>query len=340
MRVTLKEISEKTGVSAAALSRVLNGHGYVSAALRERAEAALQAYGYRRAMPRQTNENAFANVVLLITGGLGHTYQRTIESFCEEAKRSHRRILVAPTEYDAVTEKEYMRFAQRAGLYGVIMTSVADRKETADLLRELRSPVVLIARSLSIAQTDVVTQDNYGMGRAAGAIFMRYGHTKIAYLGGQADSTITKEKLEGLRDVLREKGLSLAERDVAYGRLDIPSGEAYAAELLRMEDPPTAVFCSNDLMAIGIAEALKRSGLSVPGDLSLAACDRTAMSDLYAPHIHRFYIDWRDAARVAFSMLEQRKKDPDAPYKRYTFDTRICPGESLAPPRSGGFRAG
>lgn len=333
MKTTLKEISEKTGLSVSVLSRVASGSGYVSADKRARAEQALAEHGYRRAQPHPAGTNLMDDVILIIAGATGNTYQEIICRLTSAAHKASKRVLVAHTDYNPVLEEEYLRLAQRLGVYGLVMLSAPENRSTAHLIRECSIPLVLVARYTSMTSTDIVTQDSYEMGTLACQKFLDAGHTRMGYLGGHRESSITRDKQLGYSDQLKEAGLALAPEWTAYGALDYKSGAQYAQTLLSMEDAPTALFVSNDLMAIGLSDALLNAGVRIPEDLSLICCDKTLPSDTYHLPLDRLYIEWGDTVPTIMRLLNARHSDFSRPRRMVTFDTQYLPGSTIAAPR-------
>lgn len=334
MKTTLKEIAEKTGLSVSVLSRVASGNGYVSEDKRAKAEQALSQYGYHRALPHPTGMQLMDDVILVIAGATGNTYQEIIRRLTSAAHKASKKVLIAHTDYSNALEEEYLRFAQRMGVYGIIMLSAPENRSTAHLIRECQIPIVLVARYTSMTATDIVTQDSYEMGTLACEKFLAAGHTRLGYLGGHMESSITRDKQLGYTDQMREAGLTLAPEWIAYGALDYQSGTEYAKTLLAMEDAPTALFISNDLMAVGLVDALLAAGVRIPQDLSLICCDKTLSSDTYHIALDRLYIDWGDTVPTTMRLLNARRSDPSRPRRMVTFDTQYLPGETIAAPRT------
>lgn len=334
MKPTLKEISEKTGLSVSVLSRVASGNGYVSEDKRRAAEEALQACGYHRPLPHAMGTQLMDDVILVIAGSTGNTYQEIIGALTTIAHKSSKRVLTAHTHYDSALEEEYLRFAQRLGVYGIVMLSIPEKASTIHLIRECKIPFVLAGRYLTSLPTDTVTQDSYEMGILAAREFIHAGHTRIGYLGGHMESSITRDKQLGFTDQLREHNLSLPERWIAYGRLDYQSGAEYAQTLLDMDDAPTALFVSNDLMTIGLIDVLLRAGVRIPEDLSLICCDRTPSSDTYPIALDRLCVKDADAyVPTIMRLLNARHKDPSRPRRMVMFEAAHLKGKTISAPR-------
>lgn len=339
MKMTLKEISEKTGLSVSVLSRVASGNGYVSEDKRVKAEQALIDYGYHRALPHAIGTHLMDDTILIVAGATGNTYEEIIQHLTAAAHKAGKHVLTAHTHYDSALEEEYLCFAQRLGVYGIVMLSIPEKASTIHLIRECRIPFVLVGRYLSSLPTDTVTQDSYEMGILAAKAFIKAGHTRIGYLGGHMESSITRDKQLGFTDQLRQHNLLLPPEWTAYGRLDYLSGAEYAHTLLSMDDAPTALFVSNDLMAIGLVDVLLRAGVRIPEDLSLICCDRTHSSDTYPIALDRLCVQnsdnfAKDYSATIMRLLNARHKDPSRPRRMVMFDATHLKGTTISAPRA------
>ncbi len=333
MKVTLSQIARETGLSPAVLSRVVSGNGYVSPAMRQRVQLALEQYGYSRARPHTSAGQRMDNVILIIAGATANTYHDIIREFTISARKISKKVLTVHTNYESEVEEEYLRFAQQMGFYGVVMLSVVETRSMARLIRESGIPVVMMGRYTARTMTDIVTQDSYEMGTMAANYLTQAGHTRLGYLGGHTQSSITQDKQNGYMDQLEYLGVDLPQRWTAYGALDYKSGVAYGKTLLAMDEAPTGLFVSNDLMAMGVIDELSRAGCRVPQDLSVICCDKTLASDTYHLPLNRLYIDWGQASKPALHLLTMRHDDPARPRQLVTFDTQYIVGQTIAAPR-------
>ena len=331
--MTLSQIARETGLSPAVLSRVVSGNGYVSPDMRKKAQLALEQYGYSRAKPRAHDGQKMDNVILIVTGATSNTYHDIIRQFTISARKASKKVLTVHTNYESEVEEESLRFAQQMGFYGVLMLSVVETRSMARLIRESSIPVVMMGRYTARTVTDIVTQDSYEMGIMAANCLTQAGHTRLGYLGGHAQSSITQDKQSGYEDQLEYLGMELPPRWTAYGALDYQSGAAYGKQLLAMEEAPTGLFVSNDLMAMGVLDELTRAGCRVPEDLSVICCDKTLASDAYHLPLNRLYIDWGEASKPALQLLTLRRDDPARPRQLITFDTQYTGGHTIMEPR-------
>ncbi len=333
MALSLREIARASGLSTATLSRALSGKGYLSPEMRRKAEDALQNFGYKQPRPRARALSGSGDTLLVITGGLqSGTYIEIIEELSALALQANKHAVTMYTGYDSAREEACLRYAQSHGMWGVVMLSAVETEGIARMLRQVKCPVVLLGRYLPSVPRDIIIQDNYQMGAMAAKRLVQAGHTKIGYLGGHEASSITQDKLTGLMDQLGDMGLSLDPRFLSYGALDYKSGCAYAQRILTMPERPTAVFASNELMAIGVMNTLLRAGYRIPEDMSLICCDRTTACEICYKRLDHMYIDYRQGAQMAMKLISARHLNPTGVYRSITFDPVYEQGQTLAGP--------
>jgi DNA-binding LacI/PurR family transcriptional regulator len=153
------------------------------------------------------------------------------------------------------------------------------------------------------------TVDNYGGGRMIAEHLVGHGYQHFAFITGTDFTPDSKERLRGLRDVLREHDLSIADEDIVRGDFFEGSGYQAALELLKRPQLPRAIFAANDQMAVDAMRALQDNGLRVPEDVAVVGFDDVPLASYVTPRlttVHQpTYELGREAARMVFSMLQR-----------------------------------
>ncbi|NUT53943.1 MAG: substrate-binding domain-containing protein [Saccharothrix sp.] len=199
---------------------------------------------------------------------------------------------------------EVMRGVVDSGL-DVVLTSAAGRGSwAADVVRARRAGVLLVScpinaadgRVLARAKVPLVHVDpvdaawplsvvatNRAGGAAAARHLLSLGHRRIAVVGGRRDMTCSRARLAGYRSALDLAGVAVDPALVRHADFTREGGYREARELLRLPDRPTAVFAANDEQALGVVDAARAEGLSVPGDLSVVGFDDLPAARWSAP---------------------------------------------------------
>ncbi|GAA1693769.1 hypothetical protein GCM10009680_36750 [Streptomyces yatensis] len=273
-RVTITDVGTAAGVSAATVSRVLNGTARVDPELARRVHSAVAALGYRPNAAAQGLARGEAGAIGVLVPDLSNPYfPDVLKSVSAVARRHGRRVMVMESDEDAASEYELAEDLMRC-CDGVLLCSPRmDRTALVDLA--LRGhPVVLVNRIVPGLSIPSVSADFYGGMTLVCGHLTQLGHRRVAYLSGPEASWANAERIRAF------------EAAAAFG-IDvtvIPCGHTArhgydAADAVR-ERGVSAVVAYNDLVAFGAMAALEESGLRIPDDLSVIGCDDISVDDL------------------------------------------------------------
>ena len=177
-------------------------------------------------------------------------------------------------------------------------------------LAEIRVPVVLINNQQAGEYSFSVRNDDLHGGHLAGQYLLEIGHRHIAYVTGPAQATSSWLRLEGCQDVLHQAGTEIPQEWVAQGDGRPRSGECAVASLLGQWSRPSAIFCYNDMTAMGVLRAVKARGLSVPRDISILGYDDIAAAPYLDPPLTTIaqakYILGQKALEMALDLIQGR----------------------------------
>jgi LacI family transcriptional regulator len=224
--------------------------------------------------------------------------QRGVLSVCRQCGYE---LVVHPCDRQAdVLTREAVSFASRSKLDGVII--LPPISESNDLAGALGKAGVRYVRLASIALDSaehVVISNERSAAAAMAEYLVGLGHREIGYVAGPEGMKSTRERLEGFCDALEMHGCRAREDMIARGAYTFESGMACGRSLLASLTPPTAVFASNDEMAAGVIYAAREMGLDVPGDVSVAGFDDSALASRIMPPLTTIRRPVREMARLA-----------------------------------------
>lgn len=331
MGKTLSELSHELNVSTATLSRVLNGDSRVSPQTRERILAALRSQNYTPRTRRRSVAAKNADTAMIIAGQLNNPITLGyIDGIRTRLAASGIRSLLSLSDYDSGTECGLIRYAASSGYAGIFMLNVVENPELIELISGLDIPVVLVNRYLKALDTDVVTVDNYRCGYMATQYLLSRGHTRIAHIAGPETSITCRNRTQGYIDALAAAGLSPDPDFVFYGDRKYPSGYEFGRRIAAMENRCSAVFSTTALMASGMIDALRDSGLCVPGDISVI-CNDDYSKD-YMPcnaEITCFRQNPQLMGNTAAELLMERIARRDIPPRRVVFPPELSEKDSV-----------
>jgi LacI family transcriptional regulator len=213
------------------------------------------------------------------------------------------------------------------------MTSLLSSRLPAEL-DERGLPCVLFNRSIDTEGMDSCVSANDEGGRIAARTLLELGHTAIGAIFGPVDTSTGRDRETGFRDRLSVDGANLVEARVRRGPFAYSTGYEGLHSLLDDTDPPTAVFCGNDVIAIGALNAASALGVDVPGELTILGFDDISMASWDVLRLSTLRQDLGVMARTAVGLLLERIADPERPPRRVEIPTRLILRASHSSPAS------
>ncbi len=279
--VTLQDVARDAGVSLATASRVLNGTSQVRADLRERVLASAGRLSYTPNAHAQALASSSSKSVGVVCHDVSDPYFAAVARGVMRTAADHGMlVMLASTFRDPAREIEYVAMlrAQRARAILLIGSGFEDRDWERAMAAELDpyqrtgGRVAVLSRHRSLKVDAVLPQNREGAAALARAL-LDLGHRDFGVLSGPRALTTVSDRLGGFAAALADAGVRIPPEHIVEAAFTRDGGYAAATELLRRDTPPTCVFAVTDVMAIGALAAFRDSGLSVPGDISLAGFD-------------------------------------------------------------------
>ena len=311
MAVTIYDVARHAGVSPRTVSNVVNEYAFVSATTRERVKRSIDALGY---LPNLTARNLRRGrtgmVALVLPEPLHIPYFSELSAFVldEVAKRSYTAV-IEQTDGDPERERALLSANDRGRLFdGFIFSPLGlNSKEIASLA--VKVPVVLLGERVSSGPFDHVAIDNVGAAKCAVEHLVASGRRRIAAIGHQPYETGETARLrtQGYRETLEAAGLACDKRLVVPTPLfHRDNGAEAMARLLALAKPPDAVFCYNDLLAVGALRTLLRAGVRVPEDVAVVGFDDIEEGRYLTPALTTISPDKQAIASLAVKQLFKR----------------------------------
>ncbi|MDF2579815.1 MAG: LacI family transcriptional regulator [Microbacterium sp.] len=328
-RVTLKEIAAQTGVSLTTISKVLNGAADVSSATRALVEEQLRRSGYRRRKSKERRE--YIEVVLHELDG--DWALAVIEGVRESAAEVGMAISLSVSGDRRTPGPEWLDAVVRRGPTGIILLFPDVPPQGRATLKARGIPFVIIDPAGDPAPgIPSVGSANWSGGLAATRHLLELGHRRIAAITGPEEVMSSLARLDGYRAAMTSAGVPIAPEWIRYGDFQREGGERHASELLRLADPPTAIFAGNDLQALGVLYAAQARGIAVPGELSVVGYDDLAIAELTSPRLTTVHQPLREMAEQATKLLLQLLDEPRPEVTRVELATSLVVRDSTAAP--------
>src|SRR5450830_410736 len=329
---TIKDVARHAGVSYTTVSHVLNKTRPVSVDARDRVIAAVEALAYvPSALARSLKSNATGSIGLIIPNNTNPYFSevaRGIEDSCYAAGYS---VILCNSDDDPAKQRDYLNVLLTKRCDGLIVATLA--QTDSELLRKMKVPTVLLDRAPQNMAIDLVGVDNAAGGALAAQHLLALGRRRIACIAGPQELDISIERVAGLRQSLSAGGVKLPEHLLAYGDFTSAGGYVAACKLLSATPRPDAIFCCNDLMAIGALRAAAERGINVPNDLSIIGFDDIDLAQFVHPALTSVAQNTRKLGQMTAQCLLERIADPSRPVQRQIITPQLhVRGSTVAAP--------
>lgn len=305
-RSNIRDVAARAGVAVKTVSRVLNGHPYVSADMRERVETAMRALDFRPSVAARILSGAKSNQIALIYDNHSPYYMFQIQKGCwDVCHEKGIRLLAQPVDIDDPDVSEQVRgLISETAVDGIVLSSpVTDCEPVLKALDVLDIPFVRISPGTNHALTSSVFMDDAQAGDDMTTHLVNHGHRRIGFVKGHPNHMASEERLYGYRKALERAGIPYEPALVQDGEFDFESGLRAAQALLDLGEPPTAIFAANDDMAAGVLAEAHARGVDVPGQLSVAGFDDTTLARTVWPPLTTIHQPMAELARTAAEIL-------------------------------------
>lgn len=331
MAVTSHDVARLAGVSQPTVSRALRDDPRVSAETKRRVRDAANLLGYVPSdAGRALSSGRTRRIGLLLTDLSNHFYSHIISPIHRELESQGYQLMLHAE--DADTELVAERLIGN-GLDGVILATTAVDSVVPLRLRDRRLPFIYFNRTASVVDADAtVVSATRGFEEAVRRA-ADLGHRRIGAVLGPENTSTAASREVALRAALAGHGLALVPELVRRGPFDTAAGDAATTSLLSLAEPPTAIFCGNDVIAYGTLNAARRLGVEVPGDLSVIGFDGLPAAGWEIIDLSTIAYDLAEMAAEAARLIVHRVENQDAPLVRTEFDTRFVQRHTLAAPR-------
>ena len=305
-RSNIRDVAAKAGVAVKTVSRVLNGHPYVSAETRARVEDAMQALEFHPSIAARILSGAKSNQVALIYDNHSPYYMFQIQTGCwEYCKQNGIRLLAQPVDVaDPRVGDQVRGLVTETHVDGIILSSpVTDCEAVLRALDGLDIPFVRISPGTNHALTSSVFMDDAQAADDMTTHLINHGHRRIGFIKGHPNHAASDDRLFGYRRALDRAGIAFEPSLVCDGEFDFDSGVRGAVALLDLADRPTAIFASNDDMAAGVLAVAHDRGIDLPGELSVTGFDDTTLARTVWPPLTTIHQPMAELARTATEIL-------------------------------------
>ncbi|MFE2428800.1 LacI family DNA-binding transcriptional regulator [Streptomyces sp. NPDC059373] len=268
-------MAEQAGVSLGTVSNVLNRPDTVSDHTRQRVLTVIERLGYvRQESARHLRAGRSRIIALLVLDMANPFFVEMARGAQQAARAAGLAVMVCNSAADPAEEADYLAMFAEQQVRGVLVTPTDGAGGNLQAVRRRGIPCVFADLARPGAEACSVSVDDVAGGQLAVRHLLAEGHRRVVYLSGPAHLAQSRDRHRGALTAFAEAGLSHDRLTViAAARFDVTAGRDAAALLLGLPDRPTAVFCANDLLALGVLQALYAAGVRVPEEMAIVGYD-------------------------------------------------------------------
>lgn len=332
--VTIHDVARRSGVSYQTVSRVINNHANVAAPTRERVLQTIKELDYRPSLLAKGLVTRRSQLIGVVAHGMNqYGPSQILQNVQESARELGYEIMLTTlqqADIEKVREEDVLTAAQRLQQFGVDGLVLLTNYDAHDIVRGLGRalPFVMIDATADV-QGPTVSIDQFEGAAMATRHLVSLGHQRLLHVGGPPGWSDARLRREGFESVVRRGGLPTLPG--YQGDWSARSGYDVTRRALADGLEFTAVFASNDQMALGVLAALKESGLDVPGQVSVVGFDDTPESAFYDPPLTTVAQNFALLGRRSMKELIRLIKEPGSRERHLVFEARLIVRATTAP---------
>lgn len=337
--VTIREVAKAAGASVSTISAALNNSDYVSAEMRGRIKGAIKQLKYRpNDLARGLRLQKTHTIAIVVPDLFNNFYVDLVRGAKDYSASVNYTILIGDSREKWEEERDYLDAFHRRRVDGVVRVPAMDAvmRRAQSILGNM--PVVYADRYPSSRDSSVgrVGVDNTLAADNATRYLLSLGHRSIGIISGDTSSGTSADRLKGFLQALRSAKISADRSMIHTGHNDMESGHHHALQLLKRVQRPTAIFCTNNMMALGALSAIQEVGLACPEEISLLGFDDFYWSTLLRPRLTVVRQPAREVGMMAARMLIDDIEGRPSVATPVLLATQLIVRDSCGPPAKAG----
>ena len=340
---TIEDVAALAEVSRMTVSRVINKKGYVGEETRKRVEAAIKELNYKPNMLAKALVTKRTNILAYVMVNISDPFHNLVKQGFESSAYHGRFTSMMCDVHSAERQRDYFNMFQEICIGGVVFHHLAITQEQIHELEQAGIQCVLMDNEFDIPGVSSVNTDNYAGGRMAAEHLYEKGHRRIGCVHGNlgpnnrtsslyTDSfqyRIWQQRTAGFTDLLKERGLEPAGFFLCTGFLEVAETISYRIvdQILSAEEPITALYCEDDVMALTIFKRLQERGIQVPEQIAIIGHDGLDMIKALHPQITTIEQPRHEMGRTAAQILIEQIEQ-GVPPRHVVLQPRLLVGET------------
>ena len=329
---TMKQVAEKARVSTTTVSHVINNTRVVSEDARERVLSVIQELRYiPSAVARSLKNDRTHTLGMMIPNNSNPYFAEIIQGIEDASFQLGYNIILCNSYDDPKKQAAYIRVLMEKRIDGLILVSSGSDEELTQLLADEAIPKVLVDREVSGVAADFIEADHEQGGYDATKYLLQLGHRRIACVAGPDTLLTSGGRVDGYRKALAEAGIGFRRDYLIHSDFTSHGGFNAFQQLLALPEKPTAIFASNDLMAIGGICAANEAGVRIPQDLSVIGYDDIALASFSTPPLTTIAQPKHAIGEMTAQILANRIAHPEQALRRELLKSTLVVRQSTGP---------
>jgi LacI family transcriptional regulator len=324
---SVKDVAARAGVSLGTVSNVLNRPDRVSPETRARVEQAMRDLGFvRNESARQLRAGRSRTLAYVLLDARNPFFTDVAEGAERAAEAAGLSLFLCNSDNRSSRERDYLAHLVEQRVQGILVTPVDAQSPALDDVRRNGTPVVIVDRTRSDDTFCSVAVDDELGGRLAVEHLVEQGHTRVAFIGGPDTIGQVRDRLEGARKAWADAGLPDEQLlVVSTEALTVVEGRSAGERVMGIgrSRRPTAAFCANDLLALGLLQQLITSGFSVPGDLAIVGYDDIEYASAAAVPLTSVRQPRQELGRRAAELVLDEAEAPEHVHQQVVFTPEL-----------------
>ena len=312
---SIREVAKRAGVSLGTVSNVLNRPEIVAEETRRRVRLVIEEIGFvPNGSARQLRAGRSQHIGLVVLDVANPFFTEVARGVEDLANQAGYVVILCNSDDSVEKESHYLHVLEEQRTQGVLITPVQSDASYLQRFRQRGIAVVLLDRPSRIKDLCSVAVDDVRGGELAAAHLLEQGHERIGFVHGPLIIRQCADRRRGMLHAMKAAGLDpdRALVDITTPAQNAREGEESVEKLLRAKIKPTAVFCANDLLALGLMRGLIKRGISIPGDMALVGYDDVEFASVLATPLTSVRQPKYELGRTAAELLLDEANNPSS----------------------------
>lgn len=328
---TIKDVARLAGVSTTTVSHVINKTRFVAESTQEKVMQAVQELNYSpSAVARSLKCNSTRSIGMLVTQSTNPFFSEVIDGVESYCYRQGYTLILCNTGGIYEKQRDYIRMLAEKRVDGILVMCSDLTEELLTMLDSYNDlPKVIMDWGPQSSQADKIIDNSEEGGYLATKYLIENGHKDIACLSGHFNKAACQERIQGFRRAMAEHNYPVVEDWILEGNFECDTAVLAADKIIAMDHKPSAIFCFNDTMALGLMSRLQQRGIAVPGEMSVIGYDNIEISEYFSPPLTTVHQPKRRVGKNAFEILLQRIKNKEHERRVFEMHPEIVERDSV-----------